>query len=498
MKLFSLLLLTVGVLTAEYGKAEDTTFDFASARGMNLIELSGPGWYPPEKFHEADFKILHDAGFNHVRIMLDYRHFTEAGELRKLSPVKMEKIDRAIQLARQNDLHTTICFFSVPGYSVHRQVQEPSLWEDRDTQEVFIGFWKLFAAHCADIPPSALSFNLINEPPWGLGEKEYADLMRKAIHAIRESDPSRQIVIDGLNSGRLPVMSLAEEPDTVQSAHFYEPFTLTHYHANWIEGSGKFPAADVWPLPHVPAILFGPGHEQASPLVIRGDFSKSAKLTIKLSEIVLSTASPIVISVKGEDGSISRKTLIPHKGWKVLEKFGGSEIARYQTDFTLEIPLPKDPGRKISISVESGDRLSFQEIGLSGSQQKLKPTSGEYVSQPGPVNFSHELGFSPTVVQDKSWIVRNLQQTWTPLIEKGVPVVIQEFGVNHALPHGSAVAYVRDCTEAFQELGMGWCYFSNIGTLGVIGSHRKDAELIPLPDGRSMDLGLFRALSPTQ
>lgn len=495
MKPMRLLLTCLTILASGCGSEKKRGFDFSTARGFNLIELSGPGWYPPGKFEKPDFEILEAAGFNHVRIMLDYRLFTVDGNIREFSPEKMEEVDKAIRLARQHGLHASICLFSVPGYSVHEKIQNPSLWDDGETQKVFVGYWKAFTARYRGIPPAELSFNLINEPPWGLEEKPYADLMLRAIKAIRETDPDRQIVIDGLDSGRLPVMSLADEPNTVQSAHFYEPFPLTHYSANWVEGTDRFPAADRWPLAIVPAFLFGPKHAESSPLMIRGDFSGLRSIRIVLDEAVLSESSPVVIAVKGEGGEIARETVKPQDGWKVLEKFEGSEIARYQTGLGVEIPLPEAVGSSLEISVETGDRVSFREIGFPGVAG-LSPTTGEWLAQPGPVGFSREKGFTPTVRYDRQWIVKHLREVWKPLQERGVPVVVQEFGVNHSLPHDAALAYVGDCISAFGELGFGWCYFSNIGNLGVIDSQRSDTQRTTLPNGRRMDDGLFRILAP--
>ena len=71
-------------------------------------------------------------------------------------------------------------------------------------------------------------------------------VVRGSVAAIREKDPGRLIIADGLNYGRDPVPELSELK-IGQSTRGYDPFTLTHFKANWVKGSDQW-ASPTWPL----------------------------------------------------------------------------------------------------------------------------------------------------------------------------------------------------------------------------------------------------------
>jgi len=83
-----------------------------------------------------------------------------------------------------------------------------------------------------------LSFDLINEPPKmrsyeGYLEERYVEIVRALVAAIREVDPHRLIVADGINIGQAPVMGIADL-GLVQSTRGYLPKAVSHYTANWV------------------------------------------------------------------------------------------------------------------------------------------------------------------------------------------------------------------------------------------------------------------------
>jgi endoglucanase len=70
--------------------------------------------------------------------------------------------------------------------------------------------------------------------------------MRRVTKAIRDIDPGRLIIVDGLWWGREPIPSLADL-DVVQSTRGYEPMQITHYRASWVDGAEEWPVSS-WPL----------------------------------------------------------------------------------------------------------------------------------------------------------------------------------------------------------------------------------------------------------
>jgi endoglucanase len=65
------------------------------------------------------------------------------------------------------------------------------------------------------------------------------------VKAIREHDSNRLIVCDGRGWGRTAPTELVGL-GVAAATRGYEPFHLTHYKANWVRGS------DRWPLPRYP------------------------------------------------------------------------------------------------------------------------------------------------------------------------------------------------------------------------------------------------------
>lgn len=76
--------------------------------------------------------------------------------------------------------------------------------------------------------------------------------MRAAVAAIRERDPQRLIIADGIRTGRETAPELADLA-IAQSCRGYEPMGVSHYRARWVAGS------DAWPEPTWPQAAPHPG-----------------------------------------------------------------------------------------------------------------------------------------------------------------------------------------------------------------------------------------------
>src|SRR5205085_2681668 len=119
--------------------------------------------------------------------------------------------------------------------------------DERATQarKAFAEQWRMFPARYKDVPSSALSFDLLNEPA-NVTPAAYARAVQSAVEAIRREDPQRLIIADGLMWGTRPVPELIELR-IAQSTRGYAPMYVSHYKANWIPGSDTWPAP-TWPV----------------------------------------------------------------------------------------------------------------------------------------------------------------------------------------------------------------------------------------------------------
>jgi endoglucanase len=245
--------------------------------GFNLLEYfsTDPDWmrYFPYRddgsFKEDDFRWMRDWGFNWVRLPMDYRFWTDPGNLMKIEERKIEPIDRAIRLGEKYAIHINICLHRAPGEccldgldekitGIHITPEKTSLYRNQATLDAFVHQWVYFAERYLGISNERLSFNLVNEPQVVIGtqhvpdgRKEYARVARAAIAGIRSKDPKRLIVTDGYNGVSWGLTTIPELFDTgiLQSCHDYEPGPqLTHYHNEWARTSGS----DQLPLPAWP------------------------------------------------------------------------------------------------------------------------------------------------------------------------------------------------------------------------------------------------------
>ncbi len=224
-------------------------------RGFNLIEMYAVGGDAP--FAEDDFRWIAGWGFDFVRLPLSYTHWIKADDPFQIdgNGPGLARVDQAIEFGARYGLHVCLNLHRAPGYCVNLERREPfNLWRDRVAAEAFDLHWQTLARRYRGIGAERLSFDLLNEPPrpWphfvgGFSRVRHERVMRAAVSAIREADPGRLIIIDGLNYGRQPCPELADLPNVAQSCRAYEPFELSHYRADWVLRGGRW-QCPAWPL----------------------------------------------------------------------------------------------------------------------------------------------------------------------------------------------------------------------------------------------------------
>jgi endoglucanase len=177
-----------------------------------------------------------------------YTLWIEGDDALKLSESGLAKVDRAVELGRKHQIHVNLNFHRGPGYSVNQERKEPyNLWKDQSALDAFCFHWAAFARRYKGIPPSQLSFNLINEPGSigrDMSRADHERVVRTAVAAIRKEDPDRLVIADGLGWGTIPCPELADL-GIAQSTRAYTPSGVSHYQASWVGGEN-------WPMPTWP------------------------------------------------------------------------------------------------------------------------------------------------------------------------------------------------------------------------------------------------------
>lgn len=214
-------------------------------RGFNLLEKFTARSEGNPPFRESDFEWIAELGFNFVRLPMSYRCWATAEEPTRLREEQLAHVDQAVAWGRQYRIHVNLNLHRAPGYCVNPPKEPMDLWSDPRALEACAFHWAHFARRYRGIPNRYLSFDLLNEPP-DIPEATYARVVRHLVEAIRNEDPDRLIIADGLRWGLDPVPSLVEL-GVAQSTRGYQPMEISHYRAGWIPGSDRWPEP-TWPL----------------------------------------------------------------------------------------------------------------------------------------------------------------------------------------------------------------------------------------------------------
>ncbi len=220
-------------------------------RGFNLMEKIGaesvmrvhadpmPGNQP---YRESDFEWMAEWGFDFVRLPMDYHCWIDPRDPYRFNETTLKQIDQAVDWGRQYGVHVCLNMHHAPGYRVSRKLTM-NLWTEKEAQQRFNFYWAHFAARYRGCPSKRLSFDLVNEPA-RISSETYAKVARQAIAAIRQEDPDRLIISDGIPWGHNPVYELVDQR-VAQSTRGYQPRELTHYNAPWLDRKD-------WPKPNWP------------------------------------------------------------------------------------------------------------------------------------------------------------------------------------------------------------------------------------------------------
>jgi len=199
-------------------------------------------WKPgrkPESVDEKALDFLAEHGFNFVRLPLDYRYWISDFKYYEADYSVFTYLDTYIKACQERNIHISLNLHRAPGYCINlNNLERDNLWTDEIAQDAFVYQWEEFARRYKDIPPEDLSFDLLNEPAaegqYGLTRENHRIIIKRTVDAIREIDPEREIVIDGLAGGNLALPELADL-GVIHSGRGYQPMAVSHYQAEWTE-----------------------------------------------------------------------------------------------------------------------------------------------------------------------------------------------------------------------------------------------------------------------
>ncbi len=222
--------------------------DIGRWRGFNLLNYFTAGY--PKPFDETEFRWMADWGFNFVRLPLSYWNWSRPGEYYQMDESVLQDIDRAVEWGRKYGIHVCINLHRAPGYCVNPPAEPQNIFADQEALEGCAYQWGVFARRYRKVPSRWLSFNLLNEVA-RIPDADYERVVRRLVGEIREASSHRLIMIDGLEWGGRPLLSVGDLPDIIQCGRGYQPMLVSHYAASWVFGDKPmaFPREKLsWPL----------------------------------------------------------------------------------------------------------------------------------------------------------------------------------------------------------------------------------------------------------
>lgn len=195
-------------------------------RGVNVL-AGDPGWADPAKarFKPEHFKLIHDAGFSTVRVvMTPFEFIDDSG---KLDPKWLAYLDKMVSAALAQNLTVIL---DEHDYEL--------CGKDAATcRRKLLAFWSVAAPHFKDAPNRVI-FEMLNEPHEALDADGWNALLKDTLAVMRASNPTRNVIVGPGNWNGLeflPKLVLpADDRHIIVTFHYYHPMEFTHQGAPWV------------------------------------------------------------------------------------------------------------------------------------------------------------------------------------------------------------------------------------------------------------------------
>jgi endoglucanase len=174
---------------------------------------------------EEYFDLIKEAGFDFVRLPVRWNAYASASAPYTIDPAFFARVDEVLGWALERELAIIIDF-----HHYEEMASDPVGHKDR-----FLGIWRQVAEHYRDHPPTVL-FELLNEPTANLNPSLWNEYLTEALKIVRETNPTRDVIIEPVLSNGEDLFSELEIPNDrhlIVTFHYYLPFQFTHQGAEW-------------------------------------------------------------------------------------------------------------------------------------------------------------------------------------------------------------------------------------------------------------------------
>ena len=176
------------------------------------------------------FTAIAQKGFHLIRVPIRWSAHAQLEAPYTVDPSFFERVDWVLAQAKANKLVAILDF-----HHYGELATDPAGNEQR-----YLALWKQVAEHY-QAEPNTVYFELLNEPTGKLDANTWNALLGKALTVVRASNPTRTIVVGGVQWNSIGALAKLVLPDDdhnlLVTFHYYDPMTFTHQGAGWMKGS---------------------------------------------------------------------------------------------------------------------------------------------------------------------------------------------------------------------------------------------------------------------
>jgi endoglucanase len=197
----------------------------------DMLEAPHEGGSWGRAFEDADIERIASKGFTAIRLPARFNSHALKRPPYTIDPAFMERVAHVVGLATARGLKVIV--------DLHHYLKldaDPAKEAPR-----FAALWLQIGERFADAPAS-VSFELMNEPHDKLGAGNLLAVLGPALSAVRRTNPTRIVVIDGPEWAGLDAMLTSpfpDDPNVVPTFHYYSPVNFGFDKAPWLKPASR-------------------------------------------------------------------------------------------------------------------------------------------------------------------------------------------------------------------------------------------------------------------